>query len=146
MSTNLKNGSKGDEVKGLQDGLKKLGFDVDVDGHFGPNTEAAVKTLQGFFGYDVDGIAGEGTQKLVTAQLGFGWNAQLPNAKELALKAQGKGTPAVAAGAKVATPAMSGGAKFDAPAMSVADEKIAAEKKKASGGAGPTPGGHTSKT
>jgi peptidoglycan hydrolase-like protein with peptidoglycan-binding domain len=66
MSTNLKNGSKGDEVKGLQDGLKKLGFDVDVDGHFGPKTEAAVKTLQGFFGYDVDGIAGDGTQKLVT--------------------------------------------------------------------------------
>ena len=142
-ATNLKSGSKGNEVRTLQDGLIKLGFDVDVDGDFGPKTDAAVKTLQGMFGYDTDGIAGEGTQKLVTAQIGHGWNKNLPNAKDLALQAQGKG--AAPAGKGAADGKMSGGAESNT--SSDADEKAAAVKKKTAGAGGaPAPGGHTSKT
>lgn len=141
-ANNLKSGSKGDEVKSLQDGLIKLGFDVDADGHFGPKTEFAVKTLQAMFGYDTDGIAGEGTQKLVTAQIGHGWNASLPNAKELALQAQGKGTASAVKGAVDGK--MSGGA--DSKMSSGGDDKAAAAAKKAaSAGSAPAPGGHTSK-
>ncbi len=107
MSTNnLRNGSKGDEVKGVQEGLRKLGYEVEPDGHFGPKTEEAVKSLQTLFGYTVDGIAGEGTQKLITSQIGYGWNLKLPNAKELAMQAQGKGTPAQAQTSGKAAPAM----------------------------------------
>jgi peptidoglycan hydrolase-like protein with peptidoglycan-binding domain len=149
-ATNLKSGSKGDEVKSLQDGLIKLGFDVDADGHFGPKTETAVKTLQGMFGYDTDGIAGDGTQKLVTAQIGHGWNATLPNAKELAMQAQGKGAASAVKGAvdgKMSGGAdskMSGGA--DSKMSGGGDDKAAAAAKKAaSAGSAPAPGGHTSK-
>ncbi len=110
MSNLLRNGSKGDAVKALQEKLVKLGFDVEVDGHFGPMTEKNVRELQRMFGYTVDGLVGEGTEKLVTSQLGYGWSAKAPEAEELALRAQGKTAEAdvlkskrEASGAKVAT-------------------------------------------
>lgn len=114
-ASNLKNGSKGAEVRTVQDGLRKLGYDVDVDGDFGPKTEAAVKSFQTMFGYTVDGIAGEGTQKLIAAQIGYGWNLKLPNAKELALQAQGKGTPARPVGAGAMPEQPKAGVKAGAP-------------------------------
>jgi putative chitinase len=52
----LKNGSKGDDVKKLQ---QKLG--LTADGAFGPGTEAAVKKWQANNGLTADGIVGEGT-------------------------------------------------------------------------------------
>jgi putative chitinase len=52
----LKNGSKGDDVKKLQE---KLG--LTADGSFGPGTEAAVKKWQADNGLTADGIVGEGT-------------------------------------------------------------------------------------
>jgi putative chitinase len=52
----LKNGSKGDEVKKLQE---KLG--LGADGSFGPKTEEAVKSFQLKNGLTPDGIVGEGT-------------------------------------------------------------------------------------
>lgn len=73
MST-LKEGSRGDEVKTVQDKLSKLGFAIDADGIFGPKTHAAVITLQTIFGYDVDGMVGPATLKLLDQQLGYGWN------------------------------------------------------------------------
>lgn len=54
--TTLKQGSRGDEVKILQQKLN-----VDVDGIFGPKTEAAVKDFQKKKGLDVDGIVGPKT-------------------------------------------------------------------------------------
>jgi peptidoglycan hydrolase-like protein with peptidoglycan-binding domain len=77
----LKQGTKGDEVKALQDKLKQLGFALETDGIFGKNTHAAIITLQTVFGYDVDGDVGPATQKLVDQQVGYGWNlAQARNA------------------------------------------------------------------
>ena len=52
----LKNGSKGDDVKKLQE---KLG--VEPIGTFGPKTEAAVKSWQKANGLTDDGIVGDGT-------------------------------------------------------------------------------------
>jgi putative chitinase len=52
----LKNGSKGDNVKKLQE---KLG--VEAIGTFGPKTEAAVKAWQKANGLKDDGIVGDGT-------------------------------------------------------------------------------------
>ena len=52
----LKNGSKGDDVKKLQE---KLG--VEAIGKFGPKTEAAVKAWQKANGLTDDGIVGDGT-------------------------------------------------------------------------------------
>lgn len=85
----LKKGSEGGEVKELQVKLTKLGYEVDADGKFGPLTEWAVKNLQAMFGYDIDGIVGQGTDKLIDAQLGYGWNAKGEGAQKSALRAQG---------------------------------------------------------
>jgi putative chitinase len=52
----LKNGSKGDDVKKLQE---KLG--LAADGAFGPGTEAKVKAWQAANGLKADGIVGAGT-------------------------------------------------------------------------------------
>ena len=52
----LKNGSKGDDVKKLQE---KLG--VEAIGTFGPKTEAAVKAWQKANGLTDDGVVGDGT-------------------------------------------------------------------------------------
>jgi peptidoglycan hydrolase-like protein with peptidoglycan-binding domain len=107
----MKNGTKGDSVKQLQTKLLQLGFDVEADGHFGPITEKNVRELQRVFGYTVDGIVGEGTTKLIDAQIGYGWNATALDAEERGLRAQGKTAEAdalkaklAAAPAKMATP------------------------------------------
>lgn len=94
MSKLLKNGSRGDDVKDLQQNLAKLGYDVTPDGIFGPNTDAAVRKLQSAFGYTVDGIVGDGTTGLIAAQIGYGWNVRAPDAMEKALRAQGKNAEA----------------------------------------------------
>lgn len=52
----LKVGSKGDDVKKLQ---QKLG--LEADGSFGPVTEKAVKTWQTANGLKADGVVGDGT-------------------------------------------------------------------------------------
>ena len=73
----LKTGSKGDEVKTMQMTLGKLGFTVAPDGIFGEKTHAAIITMQTIFGYDIDGMAGPATLKLLEQQAGYGWNLTL---------------------------------------------------------------------
>jgi peptidoglycan hydrolase-like protein with peptidoglycan-binding domain len=58
----LRQGSSGDEVRGLQSWLARLGHSPGpLDGIFGPKTESAVKAFQEAAGLDVDGIAGPKT-------------------------------------------------------------------------------------
>jgi peptidoglycan hydrolase-like protein with peptidoglycan-binding domain len=58
----LKNGSKGQDVKDLQEALKTLGFNPGpVDGIFGAKTETAVRAFQTDRGITVDGIVGRET-------------------------------------------------------------------------------------
>jgi peptidoglycan hydrolase-like protein with peptidoglycan-binding domain len=58
----LKNGSKGEAVKGLQNALTvRSPHGVAIDGVFGPATENAVKEFQRSAGLEEDGIVGPGT-------------------------------------------------------------------------------------
>ena len=58
----IKYGQKGDQVANLQTTLNNLGYNLDVDGSFGPKTLAAVKDYQQKNGLAVDGMVGPQTQ------------------------------------------------------------------------------------
>jgi peptidoglycan hydrolase-like protein with peptidoglycan-binding domain len=64
--TTLRPGDRGDDVKALQRLLNTAGAAIDVDGSYGPATEAAVRTFQKSAGLLVDGIAGPQTQAALT--------------------------------------------------------------------------------
>jgi len=67
----LKKESEGAEVKALQEDLIKLGYlSSNATGYFGDLTEKAVKELQRDYGYEVDGIAGELTLRLLDRLMG----------------------------------------------------------------------------
>ena len=59
----LYQGCKGDDVRALQEQLKGKGYNIAVDGSFGPATANAVKQYQAKVGLTADGIVGEKTQK-----------------------------------------------------------------------------------
>jgi peptidoglycan hydrolase-like protein with peptidoglycan-binding domain len=66
----LKEGSKGPEVKSLQNKLEKLGFDVGTpDGVFGQKTESAVKRFQSKHHLEADGIVGPKTHEALKKAL-----------------------------------------------------------------------------
>lgn len=54
----MKSGDKGEAVKLLQTNLAWLGYKVDIDGSYGPQTSQAVRNFQGYEGLIADGIAG----------------------------------------------------------------------------------------
>lgn len=58
----IKYGMKGDPVANLQTTLNKYGYNLAVDGSFGPKTLAAVKDYQKKNGLAVDGMVGPQTQ------------------------------------------------------------------------------------
>jgi peptidoglycan hydrolase-like protein with peptidoglycan-binding domain len=98
----LKPGTQGEHVKELQTTLKKLGFGVETDGHFGPATRAAVEDMQALFGYDVDGVVGEATAKLLQQQASIGFQLSAADAVTRGLGAQGKKGDNGFAGTKLA--------------------------------------------
>lgn len=57
----IRNGSRGSSVSELQRLLNQNGYNLDVDGIFGSNTEAAVRDYQRKNSLAVDGIAGNNT-------------------------------------------------------------------------------------
>jgi hypothetical protein len=59
----LKRGSKGTNVKKLQQRLKQRGWKITVDSTFGPRTELAVRGFQGKNRLHEDGIVGPATWK-----------------------------------------------------------------------------------
>ncbi|MCK8824780.1 peptidoglycan DD-metalloendopeptidase family protein [Fuchsiella alkaliacetigena] len=58
---NLREGTEGADVKELQSKLNELGYEVGVDGLFGPQTAAQVKQFQSEYGLSADGIVGSQT-------------------------------------------------------------------------------------
>ena len=66
QAASMKQGSKGTEVKQLQQNLIGLGYlDGSADGSYGSKTKTAVKKFQAEFGLNPDGNAGEATQAAV---------------------------------------------------------------------------------
>lgn len=61
-ATNIPPGSQDPRVPALQVALISVGYNVAVDGTYGPGTEAAVRDFQRQVGLEVDGIAGPNTQ------------------------------------------------------------------------------------
>ena len=61
VNPTLKMGSKGPDVKRLQEALNKKGYSLKVDGDFGPSTQAAVKNFQRVNKLTDDGIVGPKT-------------------------------------------------------------------------------------
>ena len=62
MKPTLRTGSRGEDVRILQENLRQLGFLNDAaDGIFGTNTNAAVRNFQKAQGLSVDGVVGAGT-------------------------------------------------------------------------------------
>nr|DAH63203.1 MAG TPA: lysozyme family protein [Caudoviricetes sp.] len=62
----LRRGSRGDDVKKLQETLNAIGYDCGTaDGIFGVKTEAAVRKFQQANGIAADGIAGKNTRALL---------------------------------------------------------------------------------
>ena len=65
----IKYGSRGDQVKHLQETLNQKGFGpIDADGLFGNGTELAVKRAQSALGVAADGIVGPATMSALEGQ------------------------------------------------------------------------------
>lgn len=65
-AASLKQGSRGTEVKQLQQNLIGLGFlEGTADGQYGAKTKEAVKDFQAEFGLSADGTAGDATQAAI---------------------------------------------------------------------------------
>lgn len=57
----LREGSRGGDVEYLQTRLRDYGYNIDVDGAFGPATSSAVRAFQNANGLESDGIVGPAT-------------------------------------------------------------------------------------
>ena len=57
----VRSGSRGDDVRQLQQLLNQRGYGLDVDGIFGSRTQSAVRDWQQRSGLTVDGIVGKNT-------------------------------------------------------------------------------------
>ena len=110
----IKYGMEGDDVTNLQTALKNAGYNVDVDGSFGPQTQAAVKQYQQANGLDVDGMVGPQTQ----AKL-FG-NTSTPTNTTTGANTGGSGSAASAA-TKVNYPTQPTYDQYVAPERVVSD-------------------------
>jgi N-acetylmuramoyl-L-alanine amidase len=60
---------EGEDVRELQIALNKVGFNLEVDGYFGPTTDEAVKKFQTDKGLVVDGIVGQATLEALNLHL-----------------------------------------------------------------------------
>lgn len=63
----LRMGARGDLVRRVQEGLRARGWDIDVDGVFGPDTHRVVRRFQQRRNLDDDGIVGRRTWNAVFA-------------------------------------------------------------------------------
>lgn len=63
----IRRGDRGPEVKAVQRMLTASGLKLDVDGHFGPATEEAVRAFQKSRMLEVDGVVGPDTWKALAA-------------------------------------------------------------------------------
>lgn len=60
----------GDNVRWVQWHLKACGYNIDIDGSFGPSTLNAIKAFQRFAGVEIDGVVGSSTRTALKASIG----------------------------------------------------------------------------
>jgi hypothetical protein len=63
------------DVRQLQNDLVFVGYNLDIDGHYGSQTDAAVRSCQKTSRLTVDGVAGPDTLKAVNAAKAARWRA-----------------------------------------------------------------------
>ena len=73
---------RGLAVENVQRQLVRHGYDVDIDGYFGPQTRAAVRRFQSDHGLEVDGLVGPITWPALLAGAGVGTDADGDGAVE----------------------------------------------------------------
>ncbi len=61
----LEKGMTGSEVEKLQSLLREIGYNIEVDGHFGEETRSALQAFQTSFFLDSDGVADEETWEIL---------------------------------------------------------------------------------
>lgn len=80
----LKNGSRGDEVKAVQQRLKELGYySAEIDGAFGAGTKAAVVAFQQNNALPADGVVGSETKALLFSDAAKPAPTESPAARSL---------------------------------------------------------------
>ncbi|PSB32194.1 peptidoglycan-binding domain-containing protein [Stenomitos frigidus] len=72
-SGGLRLGSRGSQVSALQQQLRNLGYDVAVDGVFGPATDRAVRQFQASNRLAADGIVGSATRNALASGVNAGY-------------------------------------------------------------------------
>jgi peptidoglycan hydrolase-like protein with peptidoglycan-binding domain len=81
----MRQGDSGQKVEELQRQLQSKGFDPgQLDGQFGPRTEAAVKAYQTAHGLEVDGVVGQMTRAQLTQPVQMASQATAPVAPDQA--------------------------------------------------------------
>ena len=85
----LQNGAKGENVVTFQFMLRARGYQLSVDGSFGPGTESLVKQFQSAKGLSADGVVGGQTWEAVIVAAKKGDSGPQVNALQRQLKAQG---------------------------------------------------------
>lgn len=66
-------GDEGLRIIELQKDLVRLGYEIDVDGDFGPQTKKAVRFFQRSHGLSVDGVVGPKTMGAIDQAIESGW-------------------------------------------------------------------------
>ena len=93
----VKRGDKIFPVRSLQELLRARGHSIAADGIFGPQTEAAVRSLQQNRGLAVDGIVGPSTWPKVVVQVSNGSTGNAVRAVQEVMRfhdqSDGEGTP-----------------------------------------------------
>lgn len=87
--TVVKSGQRGFRVQVVQHLLRQSGRSVDVDGSFGPKTEAAVKSFQKGAKLDADGVVGKATWPRLTVVVRSGARGEAVKGAQRALNAKG---------------------------------------------------------
>ncbi len=63
LASILRHGDRGSEVREIQKMLSYIGYDINIDGIYGNQTESTIKDFQRNKGLGIDGITGEQTRK-----------------------------------------------------------------------------------
>ena len=101
QSSTLFNGSKGEDVRELQQALIELGYlKGTADGIFGNNTENAVRKFQKDNRLTVDGLAGENTRSLILSKARSGNNASSATPAPASPAVSAAATPAPSSGSQ----------------------------------------------